>query len=149
LAEAKAIELSCSEKPYYIATYENSYADQEMQERLLQHRQQRADTFETIEEPLNLPLVIENGATYLVDCLSMWILNTLDMEFEELFTQLKELESKNANIVFVLNDVNSGVIPFDKESRSFVDRTGVIGQRVASFSDEVYEVKMGIPIRIK
>jgi len=59
------------------------------------------------------------------------------------------LEKKDANIVFVLNDVNSGVIPFDKESRSFVDRSGVIGQRLASFCDEVYEVKLGLPLRLK
>jgi len=41
------------------------------------------------------------------------------------------------------------VIPFDKESRSFVDRSGIIGQRLASFCDEVYEVKLGLPLRLK
>jgi adenosylcobinamide kinase/adenosylcobinamide-phosphate guanylyltransferase len=48
-----------------------------------------------------------------------------------------------------LNDVSSGVIPLDKESRKYVDMSGIIGQVVAGFCDEVYEVKMGIEIRIK
>jgi adenosylcobinamide kinase/adenosylcobinamide-phosphate guanylyltransferase len=149
LAEAKALELTGDEKPYYIATYDNSYADEEMQARLAQHLKQREEKFITIEEPLDLPSVIEKKKTYLVDCISMWILNTLKLPQTELFSQLEALNKKEANIVFVLNDVNSGVIPMDKESRLFVDRTGVIGQKIASFCDEVYEVKLGIGVKIK
>ena len=149
LAEAKALELTNGEKPYYIATYDNSYADEEMQARLTQHLKQREEKFITIEEPLDLVSVIEKKKTYLVDCISMWILNTLKLPQTELFLQLEALEKKDANIVFVLNDVNSGVIPMDKESRLFVDRTGVIGQKIASFCDEVYEVKLGIGVKIK
>ena len=149
LAEAKALELTSDEKPYYIATYDNSYADKEMQARLAQHLKQREERFITIEEALDLPSVIEKKKTYLVDCISMWILNTLKIPQTELFAQLEALEKEEANIIFVLNDVNSGVIPMDKESRLFVDRTGVIGQKIASFCDEVYEVKLGIGVKIK
>jgi len=149
LAEAKAIELTYDKKPYYIATYDNSYADDEMQERLWQHEFQRADKFVTIEEPFELSLVIEQKGTYLIDCISMWILNTIDIELAELFEQLEVLEQSDANIIFVLNNVNSGVIPLDKESRTFVDRTGIVSQKIASFCDEVYEVKMGLPIQLK
>jgi adenosylcobinamide kinase/adenosylcobinamide-phosphate guanylyltransferase len=149
LAEQKAIELTYDKKPYYIATYDNSYNDVEMQERLYTHQWQREDNFITIEEPFDLPLVINNRGTYLIDCLSMWILNTLDIEKEELFRQLENLSKKESNIIFVLNEVNSGVIPIDNQSRQFVDRTGVIGQWVSAFCDEVYEVKLGIPIKLK
>ncbi len=149
LAERKALECTYQQKPYYIATYDNSYADEEMQERIYQHQWQRQEQFISIEEPFELPLVIEQRGTYLIDCISMWILNTLDIEIEELFTQLDELERRDANIVFVLNDVSSGVIPMDRESRVFVDRTGIIGQRIASFCDEVYEVKLGLERRLK
>ena len=149
LAEAKALTLSDEEKPTYIATYDNSYNDKEMQERIDQHHKQRQENFKTIEESFSLKNVIQNKGTYLVDCISMWILNTLNHPLSELFEQLEHLEEKEANIIFVLNDVNSGVIPLDKESRSFVDRSGVIGQKLASFCDEVYEVKLGLPLRIK
>ena len=149
LAEAKALELSHNEKPTYIATYDNSYNDKEMQKRIDQHHKQRQENFNTIEESFSLAKVVENRGTYLIDCISMWLFNTLDNSIEELFEQLKLLEQKNANIVFVLNDVNSGVIPMDKESRKFVDRSGVIGQKLASFCDEVYEVKLGLALKVK
>jgi adenosylcobinamide kinase/adenosylcobinamide-phosphate guanylyltransferase len=149
LAEAKTLELSHNEKPTYIATYDNSYDDKEMEERIYQHHKQRQEDFKTVEESFYLPSVIENKGTYLVDCISMWILNTLNNPLAEVFEQLELLKQKDANIIFVLNDVNSGVIPIDKESRSFVDRSGVIGQKLASFCDEVYDVKLGLPIRIK
>jgi adenosylcobinamide kinase/adenosylcobinamide-phosphate guanylyltransferase len=149
LAEKKSLTLTYDKKPHYIATYDNSFNDQEMAERIYTHQWQREDMFESIEEPFDLPMVIEEKGTYLVDCISMWILNTLDMPIKELFEQLEALEKKDANIVFVLNDVSSGVIPMDKESRTFVDRTGIIGQKLAAFCDEVYEVKLGLPIKLK
>ena len=148
LAEQKILELSNS-KPYYIATYDNSYNDSEMQTRINRHRQQREDRFYTIEERYELTKVIKKSNSYLVDCISMWILNNIDKKEETLLTQLEELSNIQANIVFVLNDVNSGVIPLDKESRRFVDLTGVIGQKLASLCDEVYEVKLGIGVQLK
>ena len=149
LAEAKALELTYDKKPYYIATYDNSYGDSEMQERLYTHQWQREDKFITIEEPYELPLVVKNKGTYLIDCISMWILNTLYIEIEEIFEQLQELKERDANIIFVLNDVSSGIIPIDNQSRLFVDRTGVISQKLTAFCDEVYEVKLGLSRQLK
>lgn len=149
LAEAKTLALSPLKKPIYLATYDNSYEDKEMQERISLHLQQRQKQFRTIEEPINLAKVIEENESYLIDCISMWLLNTLNQPMETLFEELRALESSSANIVFVLNDVNAGVIPMEKESRQFVDRSGIIGQKLAEFCDEVYEVKLGIPIELK
>jgi adenosylcobinamide kinase/adenosylcobinamide-phosphate guanylyltransferase len=148
-AEAKSLELSYNEKPTYIATYDNSYDDKEMEKRIYQHHKQRLENFKTIEESFYLPTVIDNKGTYLIDCISMWLLNTLNNPIEELFEQLLLLEQKDANIIFVLNNVNSGIIPLEQESREFVDRSGIIGQKLASFCHEVYEVKLGLPIKIK
>ncbi len=147
LAEQKALELSDSE-PYYIATYNNSYGDNEMTKRIEKHQLQREDSFITIEEQNDLTKVIEDNNTYLIDCLSMWILNNIEKSENELIEQLEQLKQANANIVFVLNDVNSGIIPFEKETRKFVDLSGIIGQYIASICDEVYEVKLGLGIRL-
>jgi adenosylcobinamide kinase/adenosylcobinamide-phosphate guanylyltransferase len=149
LAEQKAIELSSSNKPYYIATYDNSFGDNEMDQRLEKHQNQRADKFNTIEETKDLNKVIQSNQTYLVDCMSMWILNNIEEDENKLLIQLDELLKLKANIVFVLNDVSSGIIPFDKESRAFVDLTGIIGQKLTSICDEVYEVKFGLEKRLK
>ena len=148
LAEQKAISLSKS-KPYYIATYDNSYGDEEMALRIQKHQIQRQDSFITIEESYRLDKLIQPNQTYLIDCMSMWILNTLDDEFDSVLAWLDKLLAIDANIVFVLNDVNSGVIPLDKLSRKYVDRSGIIGQKLASKCDEVYEVKLGLEIKLK
>ena len=149
LAEAKTIELSNNKKPYYIATYDNSFGDEEMQNRVLKHQNQRSNKFETIEEKFKLSSVVKDENTYLIDCISMWLLNGLEKSEDELLEEIEKLSKIDANIVFVLNDVSSGVIPFDKVSRKYVDLSGIIGQKLASFCDEVYEVKLGLPQRLK
>lgn len=145
----KALELSKDEKPYYVATYDNSYGDTSMNERINKHILERKDDFLSIEEPCDLLKVIKPNKTYLVDCVSMWILNNLEEKEEVLKKQLKELFKIDANIIFILNDVSCGVIPFDKESRRFVDFSGIIGQELAKLCDEVYEVKYGIEKKLK
>jgi adenosylcobinamide kinase/adenosylcobinamide-phosphate guanylyltransferase len=145
----KALELSKDEKPYYVATYDNSYGDTSMNERINKHILERKDDFLSIEEPRDLLKVIKPNKTYLVDCVSMWILNNLEEKEEVLKEQLKELFKIDANIIFILNDVSCGVIPFDKESRKFVDFSGIIGQELAKLCDEVYEVKYGIEKKLK
>ncbi|QDF29128.1 bifunctional adenosylcobinamide kinase/adenosylcobinamide-phosphate guanylyltransferase [Halarcobacter anaerophilus] len=148
LAEKKALEISTN-KPYYIATYDNSYDDKEMKKRVNRHKEQREKKFTTIEEAYDLTKVVKEKETFLVDCISMWIFNNLEKQEQELINQLEELEKIDCNIVFVLNEVTSGVIPFDKNSRKFVDLTGIIGQKLAKICDEVYEVKFGLESRLK
>jgi len=148
LAEAKAIELATT-KPVYLATYDNSYNDVAMQQRIDDHIDQRREHFETIEQPRDLPQVIEPGKTYLIDCVSMWIFNNIERSQELLMAELEQLFTLDANIVFVLNDVGSGVIPAEKLSRRFVDLSGMLGQFIAKNCDEVFEVKYGLPRQFK
>jgi adenosylcobinamide kinase/adenosylcobinamide-phosphate guanylyltransferase len=149
LAEQKAHSLAKAQKPYYIATYDNSYGDSEMDERIRRHRIQREEAFITLEEPRELSRHIREGETYLIDCMSMWLLNRLNDTEASLMAELERLADKEAHIIFVLNDVSAGVIPSDAMSRRYVDLSGIIGQRLAAFCDEVYEVKLGLEMRLK
>jgi len=148
LAEAKALSLSTC-KPTYLATYDHSFGDDEMGMRIDKHRDSRGEEFITLEETRNLSRVMEPHQTYLVDCISMWILNRLDESEEALIEEIEALGRIEANIVFVLNDVGSGVIPNDPISRRYVDLSGIIGQTLARICDEVYEVKLGLEKRLK
>ena len=148
LAESKTLEIASS-KPYYLATYDKSFNDQEMNTRVQKHQNQREEKFITIEEPKDFVSKIQVGKTYLIDCISMWILNNIQESEEKLIEELNKLKDIDANIVFVLNDVNSGVIPFDNQSRKFVDLTGIVGQKLCNICDEVYEAKLGLPNRLK
>lgn len=145
----KALELSNDKKPYYVATYDNSFGDSSMQDRIDKHILERKDNFQSIEEPKDLTKIVKEKETYLIDCVSMWLFNNLQKEENYLKNQLQEICKLDANIVFILNDVSCGVIPFDKESRRFVDFSGLIGQELAKLCDEVYEVKFGLERRLK
>jgi adenosylcobinamide kinase/adenosylcobinamide-phosphate guanylyltransferase len=148
-ASSKTLELAKNKKPYYVATYDNSYNDSSMQDRIDKHLSDRVDEFLTIEEPKDLVKVIEDKKTYLVDCVSMWLFNNLNLEEEVLKQQIRDICNVDANIVFVLNDVSCGVIPFDSESRKFVDFSGLIGQELVKLCDEVYEVKYSLSKKLK
>lgn len=148
LAEAKTLAIA-TDKPIYLATYDHSFGDDEMGARIDKHRISRGEEFITLEESRDLACVIEPHHTYLVDCISMWILNRLDEGEEVLIAEIEALGAIDANIVFVLNDVTSGVIPADPISRRYVDLSGIIGQTLARICDEVYEVKLGLERRLK
>lgn len=145
----KALDLAQNSKPYYVATYDNSYGDVSMNERINRHISERKDDFICIEEAKDLTKVVESNNTYLIDCVSMWLLNNLLKSEDELKQQLRTICKIDANIIFILNDVSCGVIPLDSESRKFVDFSGLLGQELASLCDEVYEVKYGIERRLK
>ena len=145
----KALELSKDEKPYYVATYDNTYGDSSMNERINKHISERKDDFICIEEAKDLTKEVEANNTYLIDCVSLWLLNNLLKSEDELKQQLRTICKIDANIIFILNDFSCGVIPIDNESRKFVDFSGLFGQELASLCDEVYEVKYGIERRLK
>ncbi len=148
LAEQKALELA-KNQAVYVATYDNSYGDAAMQVRLKRHQQQRSSRFVTVEEAYDLTGVVQPGKTYLVDCLSMLILNNMSKDKNFVKQQLEIICALECNLVFVLNDVGSGVIPLGKTSREYVDRSGETGQFIASLCDLVYEVKLGLQVRLK
>jgi len=159
-AEQKA--LSYSKKPVYIATA--IAFDEEMKERVRQHRQRRGNHFELIEAPYDLVKALEDlkDRTVLVDCLTLNLSNRLLQRDEDESltgiwqkdrTYLKELENlvaKNRlNIIFVSNEVGLAPIESNKLGRYFQDLQGNWNRLLASMADEVYTLNAGIANRIK
>ena len=139
-----------NDKPIYLATTE--FIDEGMQERIDAHKKNRSDSFETIEEPLHIYKQMKDvEKPILVECISMWINNMLyhELSFDDMVEELNKVMMLKKNIVFVLNDVGSGVIPDNALARKFVDISGKISQLLASQCDEVYHTIAGISTRIK
>jgi len=141
----------------YVATAQA--LDQEMQQRIQHHQQQRPDHWRLIEEPLNLAAVLkENDSAstcILVDCLTLWISNqicsddhknNIEKSIGELTALLPTLKS---NIIFVSNEVSMGIIPLGEINRQFVDEAGRLHQRLAAVCDKVTLMVAGIPSIIK
>ena len=137
-------------KPYYLATTE--FIDEEMAKKIELHKKQREDNFITVEEALALSKkVTQCDDIVLVECLSMWINNMLyhKRTHQEIFQEIDKLLSLENSMVFVLNNVGTGIIPDNKLAREFIDLSGIISQKIASKCDEVYHTIAGISTKIK
>lgn len=153
LAEARAVE---SGGPVtYVATA--TAGDAEMAERIAHHRARRPGDWDVLEEPLALGPLLSRphpaGGLYLVDCLTLWLVNAL-ASGEAVFTEqrtalLQALEACAAPVVLVTNEVGSGVVPLGAETRRYVDEAGRLNQAVAARSQRVTLVSAGLPLILK
>ena len=149
LAEAYILK-STKALPIYLATSEAM--DEAMSERIERHQIERSERFLTIEEPLNLLEVIKPIPTpILLECVSMWINNMLHYGFtcNDIYDHIEKLLALKKDIVFVQNDVGSGIIPENRLAREFIDISGIVSQMIASECDEAYHCIAGIATRIK
>ena len=148
-AEAYVLK-HAKQKPTYLATTE--FFDEEMQDKVFKHKEQRSDNFFTIEEPLGLSKAIKNTRSIvLVECISMWINNMLyhDKNEPEMIEEIKQLIKTNRELVFVINDVSQSVVSDNALTRKFVDINGRISQLLALECNEVYTTIAGISVQIK
>jgi adenosylcobinamide kinase/adenosylcobinamide-phosphate guanylyltransferase len=146
----KYILKNSTSKPIYLATTE--FIDEEMKKRVDSHKKNRADNFITIEEALKIYEKISIcQEIVLVECISMWINNMLyhNFNFRDIKDEIEAVLELDKSIVFVLNDVGSGIIPDNKLAREFVDISGKVSQIIANKCDEVYHTIAGISTRIK
>jgi adenosylcobinamide kinase/adenosylcobinamide-phosphate guanylyltransferase len=141
----------------YVATAQAH--DDEMQQRIEHHKQQRPDHWQLIEEPINLISVLKDNANtstcILVDCLTLWISNQLCSEIDKnkIENNINKLVETVLNlpgrIIFVSNEVSMGIIPMGEINRQFVDEAGRLHQRLATVCDNVTLMVAGIPTVIK
>lgn len=140
----------------YIATA--TALDEEMTARIEHHQHNRPSEWHLRECPLDLATALQEetqqSQTILVDCLTLWLNNQLfeypEQDFSALFdTLVNSLNTNNANVIFVANEVGLGIIPLGEVSRKFVDEAGRLNQRLAQIADKVLFVAAGLPLALK
>ncbi len=138
----------------YLATAEAR--DDEMAERIRQHRTRRGAGWDTVEEPLELAATLariaDSGRPILVDCLTLWLSNLMAAERtieEEVAELLRCLPSLPAPVVFVSNEVGLGIVPETPLGRAFRDHAGRLNQQVAAAADRVIFLAAGLPLVLK
>ena len=135
--------------------------DDEMHRRVQQHRRQRSDRWQTVEEPLELAKVIGTWAApqsiVLIDCLTMWISNFL-LESEDNDPQgtitrtdglVEALQKAAGPVILVTNEVGAGIVPENQLARRFRDAAGSVNQQVAAVAARVVWMVAGIPVKVK
>ncbi len=140
--------------PVYLAT--GAAGDAEMAVRIAAHRARRGPEWRTVEEPLDLPerLIAEAkpDCAVLVDCLTLWLANSMAAErgLGSATSRLVEaLAIAEGPVVLVSNEVGGGVVPDNALARRFADAQGELNQRVARVVDEVVLVAAGLPLVLK
>ena len=136
----------------YIATAQA--LDDEMRQRIADHRRRRAAGWETVEAPLRVADAVADasGRPLLVDCLTLWLTNHLlagsDLDAEA--AQLEAVLGRHAGFtVLVANEVGLGIVPDNPLARQFRDAAGRLNQRLAAIADEVALMVAGLPLKVK
>lgn len=131
--------------------------DAEMAARVAVHQGRRGSEWSTIEEPLDLPGLIDRGFgghPALIDCLTLWLTNVMladdgrdvAAECERL---AKALSRADGPIVCVTNEVGMSIVPEYPLGRRFRDLAGHLNQRVAEAADRVELICAGLPLVLK
>jgi adenosylcobinamide kinase/adenosylcobinamide-phosphate guanylyltransferase len=136
----------------YLATA--TAGDGEMKTRIAHHQQRRGPEWQLLEESLNIAEIVNEASTettILIDCLTLWLSNCLHQGCwpEHRMNFLSALENSSANIIMVINEVGSGIVPMGQLSRQFVDESGWLQQQIAAIASDVTLVVAGLEMPLK
>ena len=150
-----------TDRVLFMATAEAG--DEEMRQRIEEHKKARPATWRTLEAPIDVGKRIgqERGdaAVVVVDCIALLLNNMLsrhsgpkaigkavESEINGLIACFHQVE---ANFIVVSNEVGTGIVPADEMSRLYRDLLGKANQMLAQHADEVMMMVAGIPLRLK
>lgn len=133
----------------FLATGEPS--DDEMASRIEAHRAERPDGWRTVEEPRALARAVADAPgdpTLVVDCLSLWVANVLELTSEhEIVAEAAEAARTAAArpglTVVVSNEVGLGLVPMHPVGRAYRDALGRVNAAWSDVADEAYLVVAG------
>ncbi len=140
----------------FVATAEA--LDEDMSERIRQHRESRPPEWVTLETPLDivgdLSPIADRYDIVLLDCLTLWVTNLMLAEsdhrvLDEARRLLDCYREQDASWIVVSNEVGLGVVPSSRLGRDFSDELGRVNQLVASQADEVTFIAAGLPLQLK
>ncbi|MDO4179258.1 MAG: bifunctional adenosylcobinamide kinase/adenosylcobinamide-phosphate guanylyltransferase [Phascolarctobacterium sp.] len=163
---AEKYVLHYSPKCAYIATAE--IFDEEMAERVRLHRERRSNgrwiNFEAPYEAEKVFAALPRDVdAVLFDCLTMYMNNLFygkeaiegaflercEAVYEKIDVMLKAARESGKIVVFVSNEVGSGIVPDNQMAREYRDLSGWVNQRVAAACDQVFLTICGQAVDVK
>jgi len=144
-------------KKLYLATCEA--LDEEMAQRIEQHKKMRGPEWRTIEEPVEIVDKIrqygDKVEVILLDCITLWLSNILmkwdsDLRImDEVDRFVNMIEQSPTTFIIVSNEVGMGIVPAEPLGRRFRDLSGMVNQKIAEVADSVIYMVSGIPLFLK
>ena len=143
---------ACAAPWGYVATAEA--LDDEMRDRIAEHRRRRGTGWRTVEAPIDLAgaLVADPAMPVLVDCLTLWLTNLMQGGYDiPAATAALEnaLAARTAPTILVANEVGLGIVPETKLGRLFRDEAGRLNQAIAARAARVLFMAAGLPLTVK
>ena len=140
--------------------------DEEMTQRIAQHRQERPTAWRTLEAPHNvgqtIALELGEATVVLVDCLTLLVSNTILRLSEspdptaaaaavqaEIAALLQTCQRSAATYIVVSNEVGLGLVPDNPLGRLYRDLLGRANQTLAAQAEAVYFMVAGLPVEVK
>ncbi len=128
----------------FIATGEAG--DDEMAARIERHKNERPQSWQTIEEPLELAgslASVPPEETVIVDCLSLWVANVLGAQRDLDDGALAAAVARPGLTIAVTNEVGMGIVPDNALARAYRDELGRANAAWVAAADEAYLVVAG------
>ncbi|KUL68025.1 MULTISPECIES: bifunctional adenosylcobinamide kinase/adenosylcobinamide-phosphate guanylyltransferase [unclassified Streptomyces] len=143
----------------YVATGGTRGGDTEWAQRVAAHRERRPGSWRTTETCDLVPLLAEEGAPLLVDCLSLWLTDAMDAVGawddavwadggeralrERVRSLVEAVRAARRTVVAVSNEVGSGIVPATASGRRYRDELGRLNAAVAGECEQVLLVVAG------
>lgn len=155
---AEQLAQHCAQEGRYPVTFVATGVamDEEMAARIQRHQETRLASFGLVEAPHDVTGVISQsgrGEVYLVDCLSLLLNNWMfdlgytESDFWKKSTELVEAcVQTEAICIVVSNEIGLGIVPADRESRTYRDWLGWFNQDFAKRAERAYFVVSGIAV---
>ena len=130
--------------------------DEEMAQRIADHRTARPPDWSTVEAPLHLEEAIRaapDGDFLIVDCLTLWVANLLGAgktagEIRTLAARAAESMADRSGVV-VSNEVGLGIVPANELARAFRDVLGGVNSVFAKCSERSVLMVAGRTLELK
>lgn len=134
----------------YVATALLSLDDKQWQQRIIQHRNRRPQSWTTLEVPFELSATLADAkpnTLILVDSLGTWVANYLEKDDIYWLDAVKELletvQLVAAEMIFVAEETGWGVVPAYPLGQTFRDRLGSLTRKLGVISQTAYLVTGG------
>ncbi|CAM5602063.1 adenosylcobinamide kinase /adenosylcobinamide-phosphate guanylyltransferase [Streptomyces sp. KS_5] len=143
----------------YVATGGTRGGDNEWAARVAVHRERRPGSWRTAETCDLVPLLSEDGAPLLIDCLSLWLTDAMDAvgawddavwaeggerALRDRVRGLTEaVRATRRTVVAVSNEVGSGIVPATASGRRYRDELGRLNAAFAGECEQVVLVVAG------
>ncbi|MER7573117.1 bifunctional adenosylcobinamide kinase/adenosylcobinamide-phosphate guanylyltransferase [Streptomyces sp. NPDC126514] len=149
----------------YVATGGLRGGDTEWTARVTAHRERRPGSWRTTETCDLVPLLAEDGAPLLIDCLSLWLTDAMDAvgawddavwaeggerALRDRVDELTQaVRGTRRTVVAVSNEVGSGIVPATASGRRYRDELGRLNAAFAGECEHVLLVVAGQAVTLR